>query len=145
MHGNPANDGTSHGTFSLRLPARPNPIGTSIAKLVSIEGAIVTVRGLDCLDWDTATRSQAGSYPVHADRPASTGGFPGRRILRGGENQIGGFALTQAKSRGFWTLPALDDIDNNGLPFVEPLDARPLKGRDVDKHVLSAAIRSNET
>ena len=50
MHGNPANDGTSHGTFSLRLPARPNPIGTSIAKLVSIEEAIVTVRGLDCLD-----------------------------------------------------------------------------------------------
>ena len=46
----PANDGTSRGTFSLRSPARPNPIGTSIAKLVSIEGAIVTVRGLDCLD-----------------------------------------------------------------------------------------------
>ena len=46
----PANDGTSRGTFSLRSPARPNPIGTSIAKLVTIEGAIVTVRGLDCLD-----------------------------------------------------------------------------------------------
>src|ERR1700746_1953864 len=46
----PANDGISRGTFSLRSPARPNPIGTSIAKLVSIEGAIVTVRGLDCLD-----------------------------------------------------------------------------------------------
>src|SRR5215831_18727335 len=39
----PANDGTSRGTFSLRSPARPNPIGTAIAKLVSIEGAIVTV------------------------------------------------------------------------------------------------------
>jgi tRNA (adenine37-N6)-methyltransferase len=46
----PANDGTSRGTFSLRSPARPNPIGTSIAKLISIEGTIVTVRGLDCLD-----------------------------------------------------------------------------------------------
>ena len=46
----PANDGTSRGTFSLRSPARPNPIGTSIAKLVSIEGAIITVRGLDCLN-----------------------------------------------------------------------------------------------
>jgi len=44
------NPATSRGTFSLRSPARPNPIGTSIAKLVSIEGAIVTVRGLDCLD-----------------------------------------------------------------------------------------------
>ena len=46
----PANDGTSRGTFSLRSPARPNPIGTSIVKLVSIEGPIVMVRGLDCPD-----------------------------------------------------------------------------------------------
>ncbi len=46
----PANDGTSRGTFSLRSPARPNPIGTSIAKLVSIDGAIVMVRGLNCVD-----------------------------------------------------------------------------------------------
>jgi tRNA-Thr(GGU) m(6)t(6)A37 methyltransferase TsaA len=46
----PANDGTSRGTFSLRSPARPNPIGTAIAHLVSIEGEIVIVRGLDCLD-----------------------------------------------------------------------------------------------
>jgi tRNA-Thr(GGU) m(6)t(6)A37 methyltransferase TsaA len=47
---NPANDGTSRGTFSLRSPARPNPIGTCIAKLVSVEGAMLMVRGLDCLD-----------------------------------------------------------------------------------------------
>jgi tRNA (Thr-GGU) A37 N-methylase len=46
----PANDGTSRGTFSLRSPARPNPIGTAIAHLVGIEGAIVMVRGLDCLN-----------------------------------------------------------------------------------------------
>jgi tRNA-Thr(GGU) m(6)t(6)A37 methyltransferase TsaA len=46
----PANDGTSRGTFSLRSPARPNPIGTAIALLVGIEGAILMVRGLDCLD-----------------------------------------------------------------------------------------------
>ena len=46
----PANDGTSRGTFSLRSPARPNPIGTSVAILVGIEGATVLVRGLDCLD-----------------------------------------------------------------------------------------------
>lgn len=46
----PANDGTARGTFSLRSPARPNPIGTAIARLVGIDGPIVTVRGLDCLD-----------------------------------------------------------------------------------------------
>ena len=46
----PANDGTARGTFSLRSPVRPNPLGTSIARLVGIEGATVLVRGLDCLD-----------------------------------------------------------------------------------------------
>src|SRR5262245_50370156 len=46
----PANDGSTRGTFSLRSPARPNPIGSSIVKLVKVEGGTVLVRGLDCLD-----------------------------------------------------------------------------------------------
>jgi len=46
----PANDGTARGTFSLRSPARPNPIGTSIVQLLGIDGATLLVRGLDCLD-----------------------------------------------------------------------------------------------
>jgi len=46
----PADDGTARGTFSLRSPVRPNPLGTSISRLVGIEGATVLVRGLDCLD-----------------------------------------------------------------------------------------------
>ncbi len=46
----PKNDGAARGTFSLRSPVRPNPLGTSLAALVGIEGATVLVRGLDCLD-----------------------------------------------------------------------------------------------
>ena len=46
----PANDGDVRGTFSLRSPVRPNPIGTSIALLQGIEGGTVYVRGLDCID-----------------------------------------------------------------------------------------------
>jgi tRNA (adenine37-N6)-methyltransferase len=46
----PANDGTARGTFSLRTPARPNPLGTSIARLIGIENGTLLVRGLDCLD-----------------------------------------------------------------------------------------------
>jgi tRNA (Thr-GGU) A37 N-methylase len=46
----PADYGTTCGTFALRSPVRPNPIGTSIAKMVGMEGAAVLVRGLDCLD-----------------------------------------------------------------------------------------------
>lgn len=46
----PANDGASRGTFSLRTPVRPNPIGTSIVTLIGLEGSTLAVRGLDCLD-----------------------------------------------------------------------------------------------
>ncbi len=46
----PANDGSARGTFSLRSPVRPNPIGTSISTLVQRDGANLMVRGMDCLD-----------------------------------------------------------------------------------------------
>ena len=46
----PRNDGIARGTFSLRSPVRPNPIGTQIVKLLAVEGANLLVRGLDCLD-----------------------------------------------------------------------------------------------
>jgi tRNA-Thr(GGU) m(6)t(6)A37 methyltransferase TsaA len=38
------------GTFSIRSPVRPNPIAMSVARLVRVEGARLTVIGLDCLD-----------------------------------------------------------------------------------------------
>jgi tRNA-Thr(GGU) m(6)t(6)A37 methyltransferase TsaA len=46
----PKNNKSTRGALSLRSPVRPNPIGTSIVKLVKVEGNIVFVRGLDCLD-----------------------------------------------------------------------------------------------
>src|SRR3954463_14979531 len=46
----PNNDSSTRGTFSLRSPQRPNPIGTSVVKLVGFDGSTVFVRGLDCLD-----------------------------------------------------------------------------------------------
>ncbi len=46
----PANDGLARGTFSLRSPVRPNPVGTSIVTLVGIEDSTLLVRGIDCLD-----------------------------------------------------------------------------------------------
>src|SRR5580704_8114529 len=46
----PKNNGSTRGTFSLRSPVRPNPIGTSIVDLVRLEGASLFVRGLDCLN-----------------------------------------------------------------------------------------------
>jgi tRNA (adenine37-N6)-methyltransferase len=38
------------GTFALRSPVRPNPIAASLVRLVVVEGAVLQVRGLDCLD-----------------------------------------------------------------------------------------------
>lgn len=46
----PANDGTGRGTFSIRSPVRPNPIGTSIVRLVSVTGGTLLVQGMDCID-----------------------------------------------------------------------------------------------
>lgn len=46
----PASSGEVHGTFSIRSPVRPNPIGTSIVVLEKVEGAKLYVRGMDCLD-----------------------------------------------------------------------------------------------
>ena len=46
----PKRDGNTSGTFALRSPVRPNPIGTALTRLVGIEGNFVLVRGLDCVD-----------------------------------------------------------------------------------------------
>jgi tRNA-Thr(GGU) m(6)t(6)A37 methyltransferase TsaA len=46
----PNSYGDLHGTFSLRSPARPNPIAVSVAKLVGVSVAALSVVGLDCLD-----------------------------------------------------------------------------------------------
>lgn len=40
----------TYGTFALRSPVRPNPIGTSLVRLLGIEGGVLTVSTLDCLD-----------------------------------------------------------------------------------------------
>jgi tRNA-Thr(GGU) m(6)t(6)A37 methyltransferase TsaA len=48
---NPEADGQRFfGTFALRSPQRPNPIGTSVVRLERVENATLYVRGLDCLD-----------------------------------------------------------------------------------------------
>jgi len=46
----PASDGRTRGTFALRSPVRPNPIGSSLVALVGRIPAGLEVRGLDCLD-----------------------------------------------------------------------------------------------
>ncbi|MBB2963801.1 tRNA (N6-threonylcarbamoyladenosine(37)-N6)-methyltransferase TrmO [Methylobacterium sp. R2-1] len=40
----------SRGTFSLRSPARPNPIALAVVERLAIANGTVSVRGLDCVD-----------------------------------------------------------------------------------------------
>jgi tRNA-Thr(GGU) m(6)t(6)A37 methyltransferase TsaA len=46
----PRHYGVQRGTFSLRSPARPNPIAMSVVRLIKVEGGKLSVVGLDCLD-----------------------------------------------------------------------------------------------
>ena len=47
---NPDFGNRATGTFALRSPLRPNPIASSIVRLLSVEGPVLAVRGLDCID-----------------------------------------------------------------------------------------------
>jgi tRNA-Thr(GGU) m(6)t(6)A37 methyltransferase TsaA len=48
--GRPPADDRPHGVFATRSPRRPNPIGLTVVELLSREGAILRVRGVDMLD-----------------------------------------------------------------------------------------------
>jgi tRNA-Thr(GGU) m(6)t(6)A37 methyltransferase TsaA len=43
-------DDTDRGVFATRAPRRPNPIGISTVEVVSVEGARLTVDGIDVVD-----------------------------------------------------------------------------------------------
>ncbi|TXM69508.1 tRNA (N6-threonylcarbamoyladenosine(37)-N6)-methyltransferase TrmO [Methylobacterium sp. WL120] len=61
----------SRGTFSLRSPARPNPIALSVVELLGRDGATLTVRGLDCLD-GTPLLDIKPYYATTDSRPGAT-------------------------------------------------------------------------
>jgi tRNA-Thr(GGU) m(6)t(6)A37 methyltransferase TsaA len=43
-------DDQSHGVFATRAPKRPNPIGISLVRLLSVDGATLEVEDVDVLD-----------------------------------------------------------------------------------------------
>lgn len=43
-------DSRSHGIFATRAPTRPNPIGLSVVRLLSIEGCTLHVENIDILN-----------------------------------------------------------------------------------------------
>jgi len=43
-------DKTPHGVFATRAPARPNPVGLSVVRLLKVDGCRLEVEGVDVLD-----------------------------------------------------------------------------------------------
>jgi len=50
LHQVPFMDDIERGVFSIRSPSRPNPIGLSVVRLVSVEDNVIRFRGVDMLD-----------------------------------------------------------------------------------------------
>jgi len=50
LHQRSRRNGQTAGTFALRSPHRPNPIGAAVLPIQRIEPGALVVRGLDCLD-----------------------------------------------------------------------------------------------
>ena len=48
--GTPPSDDRPHGVFATRSPRRPNPIGLTVVELLSRDGLLLRVRGVDMLD-----------------------------------------------------------------------------------------------
>lgn len=46
----PRHGGQPSGTFALRSPVRPNPVGLARVVLSEVNGSVLKVCGLDCLD-----------------------------------------------------------------------------------------------
>lgn len=46
----PPHDPVERGVFATRSPDRPNPVSLSLVDLISVDGCVLTVRGLDALD-----------------------------------------------------------------------------------------------
>jgi tRNA-Thr(GGU) m(6)t(6)A37 methyltransferase TsaA len=61
---------TSPGTFSLRSPIRPNPIASSVVRLVEVHADRLVVRGLDCVDGTPLIDLKPDVCPNAASKPA---------------------------------------------------------------------------
>ena len=59
------------GIFAQRAKHRPNPIGFTTVELASVEGSVVTVRGLDAID-STPVLDIKPYFPAFDQREAET-------------------------------------------------------------------------
>ena len=97
----PADDGTHPRHVRPALSLLPNPIGTSLAKLVGIEGNTILVQGLDCLDGTPSSTSS----PTAAGSPRSPRRNRGiSRRRRGSPSGEGKLSLMSPATRSIAAL-----------------------------------------
>lgn len=70
--GNPRFDERPHGVFATRSPRRPNPIALTVVELLSRDGRLLRVRGVDMLD----------GTPILDIKPYMSG-IPAEKLRRG--------------------------------------------------------------
>jgi tRNA (adenine37-N6)-methyltransferase len=71
-------DDQAHGLFATRAPARPNPIGISVVRLLGIDGTTLSIADVDILD-DTPLLDIKPYVPALDDRSnARSGWYEGR-------------------------------------------------------------------
>ena len=74
-------DKKTHGVFSTRAPARPNPIGLSVVRLVRVEGNMLFIQDMDIID-GTALLDIKPYVPEFDERKKERIGWLGKNINR---------------------------------------------------------------
>ncbi len=73
-------DTVERGIFSTRSPSRPNPVGLSVVRLLSVSGSILKIQGLDILD-GTPLLDIKPYVPMFEDSTGlKTGWFEGKNV-----------------------------------------------------------------
>jgi tRNA-Thr(GGU) m(6)t(6)A37 methyltransferase TsaA len=70
------------GTFAVRSPVRPNPIAMSVARLLRVDGRLLSVIGLDCLD-NTPLLDLKPYFASTDSEPEAIVGWHGERKAEG--------------------------------------------------------------
>lgn len=82
-------DTASHGIFATRSPARPNAIGMSTVRLLSVDGCTLEVEGIDILD-GTPLLDIKPYVPQFDDREGARIGWYADRVQAVGETRADG-------------------------------------------------------
>jgi len=75
-------DDTPHGVFATRSPDRPNPVGICIVRLLSREGRLLKVKGLDAIDGSPVLDIKPYLPDLDAASEAKLGWLEGRLKLK---------------------------------------------------------------